>query len=285
MNATHNLYRSLLRLPGAAAAFGVLALSEVAALAAPRAENSFFPPHDASTDGHRVDWLISITNVFITVLFVIMVIWMVTAVLKHGPKHQAEYDHGSSKHSVMTAFAISAVIFFVVDGNLWVSSTKDLGEAFWNYQAMDEKTDVVRIELNARQWIWQARYAGPDHKFNTKDDVIVTNDIRVPVDTPVLVQLASPDVIHSMTLVNFRVKQDAMPGTINHFWFQAKETGEFEISCGQHCGHSHYKMRGVLTVLPKPEFDSWQAQASNDSSRVWDEDDAEAHWGWDWRKI
>ena len=50
---------------------------------------------------------------------------MVWACIAHGEKHTAEYDHGDSKHSVKTALALSAVIFFVVDGNLFYNSTTD----------------------------------------------------------------------------------------------------------------------------------------------------------------
>ena len=69
------------------------------------------------------------------------------------------------------------------------------------------------------------RYAGPDGKFNTRDDIVTTNDMRVPVGVPVLLQLAASDVLHSFSLPNFRIKQDAVPGMINRLWFQAKETG------------------------------------------------------------
>jgi len=60
----------------------------------------------------------------------------------------------------------------------------------------------------------------------------------------VILELASADVIHSFYLPNLRLKQDAMPGMINRMWFQAKETGEFDIGCAQHCGTNHYKMKG-----------------------------------------
>src|SRR5262249_42487612 len=158
------------------------------------------------------------------------------AVFKHNKDHPADYDHGDSKHSVKTALGLSALIFFVVDGNLWVDSTVGVNGIFWNFEKLDANPETVKIEVNARQWIWEARYTGPDGKFNTGDDPIVTNDIRVPVDTPVYLQLASPDVIHSFYLPNLRIKQDAVPGMINKMWFQAKQTGEYDIACAQHCG-------------------------------------------------
>ena len=126
------------------------------------------------------------TGVFTTILFIIMVIWMLWAVFKHNEKHTAEYDHGNSKHSVKTALLLSAVIFFVVDGNLFYNSTTDTFRIFWNHDSFENNAQVVKIEVNAHQWAWDARYAGPDGKFNTKDDIVTLNDIRVPVGVPVL---------------------------------------------------------------------------------------------------
>lgn len=269
----------------ALAAIAGPALSAASAFAAPKPETGWHPPRDVSLDGHRIDWLLNVTNLFIFILFVVMVIWMFWAIFAHGEKHEADYDHGDSRHTVVTAGIISAVIFFVVDGNLWWNSTKDVGEAFWNFQAAQANKDHIKIEVNARQWLWQGRYAGPDGKFNTDDDQLVTNDFVVPKGVPVVLQLASPDVIHNFYLPNFRVKQDAMPGTVNQFWFQAQEEGEFEIGCAQHCGANHYKMRGVLHVVPREQFETWSNEASVDSKQLYDPEDKEAHWGWDWKKI
>jgi cytochrome c oxidase subunit 2 len=240
-------------------------------------------PHDASVDGHRIDWLINITGVFVAILFVIMCIWMAIAAFKHGKDHQAEYDHGSTRHHVVTALVISGLIFLVVDGNLFYFSVKDLHEAFWNFSA-DERADVVRLEVNAHQWAWDARYEGPDGRFNTADDIVTLNDIRVPEGRPVIVQVASTDVIHSFSLPHFRQKMDAVPGVVNRLWFQAKETGQYEIVCQQHCGVAHYLMRGVLTVLPDAEYEAWASHASRIAELSHDPADAEAAWGWEWKK-
>jgi cytochrome c oxidase subunit II len=262
---------------------GVLALSELEAIAKPKGESGWSLPRDVSMHGHQVDWLINITMVFLTVLFIIMCIWMGIALFKHNKNHVPEYDHGDSKHSVKTAVLVSSVIFFIVDGNLWVDSTVDVNGIFWNFDKVDADPNVLRIEINARQWIWDARYPGPDGVHNTEDDPIITNDIRIPVDTPVYLQMASPDVIHSFYLPNLRIKQDAVPGMINRMWFQAKETGEFDIACAQHCGANHYKMKGTLIVMPKEDYAVWAKVASDDSKRVYMAEDTEAHWGWKWR--
>jgi len=257
------------------------------ALLVPQPEQGMGFPHDASMDGHLIDWLINVTSIFVVILFVIMVVWMLYAAFKHNQSHTAEYDHGNSKHSVTVALIISAVIFFVVDGNLYVNAIWDLSNAFWNHEDAEQMGQAIRIEINAHQWAWDARYAGPDGQFNTADDVVVLNDIRVPAGTPVLIQLASTDVIHSFYLPNFRIKQDAMPGMINRLWFRAKPTeagNDYDIACAQHCGVNHYKMKGTLSILSKEDFAKWLAEQSGLSARAYDPNDKEAHWGWAWKK-
>lgn len=260
----------------------LLALSG-AAWAAPLPEAGFGYPRDVSLEGWRIDWLIDVTMVFVALLFVIMCIWMAWAYIFHDKDHAADYDPGSSKHSVVVALLISSVIFFVVDGNLFVNSMIDLEEAFWNFEYAEAQPDTVRIELQARQWAWQARYAGRDGEFGTGDDVEVLNDVPIPVDTPIIVHMAAIDVIHSFYLPNLRQKMDAVPGVVNPMWFQATATGEFDIACAQHCGTHHYKMAGTLQIKSKAEFAAWLDEASANAARAYDPADVDAHWGWPWK--
>lgn len=241
-------------------------------------------PHDASLHGWKTDRLINMTLVFVTILFAIMVVWLLSACFLHSEKkHRAEHTDGTSRRWTAAKLLVSAVIFLGVDGNLFVNSTMDLSQTIWNFKGALAHPRAVRIELNARMWAWQARYAGPDAQFNTRDDVVVLNDLKVPVDAPVVFQIASTDVLHSLYIPNLRVKQDAVPGTVNWAWFQAKETGEFEIGCAQHCGMGHYKMRGTITVLPADEYDRWVKEASAAAERAYDPDNEAAHWGWAWK--
>ncbi len=238
-------------------------------------------PPDASQDGHKIDGLIHETLIFIGIMFAIMVAWMVTACLIHGRKHRAEYAHTTPRGQKLLVAIVGVLV--LADAELYLKSLFDMNDTFWNFEAADQAKDVVRIEVNAHQWAWQARYAGPDGRFNTADDIVTLNDFRVPQGAPVLIQLTSTDVIHSFYLPNFRVKQDAMPGMVNRLWFKPMETGEYEIGCAQHCGVNHYKMRALLTVLPKEAYDRWAAEASANSARGFDADDVVAHWGWDWK--
>src|SRR5688572_22573232 len=110
-------------------------------------------PHDASEYGHHIDWLLHITGIFTIILFVIMCIWMLYATLKHNTKHVAEYDHGAAKSQVKHALLLSAVIFFVVDGNLWVDSTLDVNRVFWNYAKAEANPEAVRVEVDRKSGV------------------------------------------------------------------------------------------------------------------------------------
>lgn len=241
-------------------------------------------PRDISTHGARIDSLINITLVLVTILFAIMVAWMAIAWLRHGRDHKAEYTHGTTKQWTMAKLGIAAAIFLGVDGNLFFNSTKDLHDLIWNFKAAQAAPGAVLIELNAHQWAWDARYAGPDGKFATADDVVILNDLHVPVGTPVVFQMASVDVLHCLYIPNLRIKQDVIPGTITWAWFEAKETGVFEIGCAQHCGTNHYKMRGTVTVMPKADYEAWMAEAAKNAARSYDPKDETAHWGWAWKE-
>jgi cytochrome c oxidase subunit 2 len=215
------------------------------------------------------------------VLFVIMCAVIVWACLMHRDgRHRARYEHGvGRRHLVFTAL-ISAIVFFGVDGTLLYDSYVDLDEAMWKFPRADQHP--IAIEIYAQQWAWNVRYAGPDGVFNTPDDIVTLDDVHIPAGAPVIVALRAKDVVHSFYLPNFRVKEDALPGFTTRLWFQAKAEGVFEIGCAQHCGVSHYKMRGILTVDKRQDFDAWLTREAQASRRRYDERDLESHWGWAW---
>ena len=179
----------------------------------------------------------------------------------------------------MTTGVLAALVFVLVDMNLVRVSQADLKDYLYKWPT---SPDVVRIEVMPQQWAWNIRYAGPDGLFNTPDDVVTLNEMRIPVDRPVMLNLKAKDVIHSFYIPNFRIKHDANPGSVTRTWFQAVKTGRFEIACSQMCGWAHYKMKGDLMVLPETDFQRWLKEAEGDAARRFDPADREQMWGWDW---
>ncbi len=247
-------------------------------------EPGFGLPRDFSKEGYRIDRLIETTTIFVVILFVLTCLWMLIACIKYNKNHPALYDHGDGRKQVWKALSLSCLIFFVVDGNLLYNSTVDVNTVYWNFEQFeDPDKDHVRVQVNARQWAWHFHYAGADNKFDTPDDIYTTNNMVVPVNRPVLVEMGAVDVIHSFYLPNLRVKTDAMPGSINKFWFEAVKTGEVDIACAQHCGTHHYKMKGLLQIMTAEDFNAWIAASSKSAVVTYDDQDTHARWGWDWQ--
>ena len=95
---------------------------------------------------------------------------------------------------------------------------------------------------------------------HAKDDIQTLNELHVPVNKPVLVQLSSKDVIHSFKIIAQRVCQDAIPGMSIPVWFKPIKEGKYQINCAQLCGNGHYNMaQGFLTVESQEVFDKWMA--------------------------
>ena len=141
-------------------------------------------------------------------------------------------------------------------------------------------TQPIEIRVAAEQFAWNIHYPGPDGAFGrtradlisasnpvgidrsdpaAKDDIGLLNVLMLPVNRTVVVQLTSRDVIHSFTLNEMRVKQDATPGMTARVWFTPIKTGDWEIACSQLCGLGHYRMRGEYHVVDQPAWDKWQA--------------------------
>src|SRR5262249_32621261 len=151
----------IVRRAAAVAAFAAAALAGAVALGKPQPGTGYGLPVDVSVEGHRIDWLIGVTNVMTGILFLIMTGWLIYASVVHNERHEARYDHGTSKKSLTLALAMAGSVFVFVDGNLFFNSTTDLEEVYHNFEMVEKDPGTLRIEINGHQWAWDARYAGP----------------------------------------------------------------------------------------------------------------------------
>jgi len=265
-----------------AAAATLAMLAAPAAQADPLPEAGFGMPRDASVDGHHVDTLIHFTLVAVLLIFALALAGLLWALVRHRGRHPASPSRGD-RRSILLVLGVAGLVLVVVDGSLFVTTVLDLHRHFWSFAAAEATPGALRVEITAHQWAWAIRYPGADGTFDAPDAVVALDDLRVPVGVPVVIQLASTDVIHSLYLPNFRVKQDAVPGMVTRLTFAARTPGEYELACAQHCGPNHYKMRGVLTALAPDRFAEWLETARADARRGYDPADEAAHWGWAWR--
>ena len=108
--------------------------------------------------------------------------------------------------------------------------------------------DALEITVYGQQWLWQFQYA------NGKTS---TNELYVPINTPIKLILASKDVIHDFYVPNFRLKHDVVPGRFNKMWFEATLLGSHDIFCTKYCGTAHSDMIGKVVVVEPEQFKAW----------------------------
>lgn len=270
----------------AAAALGALSLlaGGVAAQSAERPDR-WGPTPPASSYGHLFDELFMLITLLIGVSFLIVLVMLLVPVFRDRarPGKKASYDNGTSLHDKRFTAVVSIAIFFILDASVLYVTMNDLRDGFWNIPAPNTP-GVVKLEVLAQQWAWNFRLPGVDGEFGTPDDIVTLNDMVVPVNTPVQINLTSKDVIHSLFLPDMRLKRDANPGAVNEVWFEPITVGTFDILCAELCGFAHYQMHAKLRVLSQADFTAWEREASTLALAAYDETDAEAQWAWAWQE-
>ena len=243
-------------------------------------------PALAATHGAQIDNLIGWIHIFMLVLFVGWGGFFLYAIARFRKSRNpvADYKGVTSKNSTYMEIGVAVVEAILLIGfaiPLWAA----------RIESIPPENQALSVNLTPEQFAWNVRYAGPDGVFGrtdiklidlqsnplgldrsdpaAKDDVTTVNQLYLPVNKPIIVNLRSKDVIHSFNVPEFRVKQDAIPGLTIPIWFipnvttaeMRQRTGnpqfQYEIACAQLCGLGHYRMRGFVTVLSTEEFQKW----------------------------
>jgi cytochrome c oxidase subunit II len=111
------------------------------------------------------------------------------------------------------------------------------------------------VSVTGHMWWWEVRYRDPA----SGADVVLANELRLPVGRPIVVGLNSADVIHSFWVPALAGKVDAVPGRVAQLVFSATEAGVFPGPCAEYCGQQHARMTLQVVAQPQAEFDRWLA--------------------------
>ncbi len=238
------------------------------------------PPNIARQGyAHQGDNLINFLHVFMLALFVGWGVFMAYCLVRFRQRPGWSADSRPvkakpSKYSEVVVAVVEAVLLIGVSIPAWASMKNDLPT---------EADDPLHVRVIAEQFAWNFHYPGKDGVFgrtsperidlatnpmgldgedpNAEDD-FVASQLHIPVDRPVIAEIMSKDVIHSFFIPVLRVKQDAIPGMRIPVWFEATETGNYEIACAQLCGNNHYSMRAILVVESSTDFETWLEEES-----------------------
>jgi cytochrome c oxidase subunit 2 len=119
----------------------------------------------------------------------------------------------------------------------------------------DDAAEPLTIRADGQQWLW--RYEYPDGTFSYYELV-------VPVDTAVMVELGSTDVVHRWSVPGLGGKFDAVPDQSNRTWFKADQEGVYFGTSYQFSGASYAAMRTQVRVVSVNEYQAWLEQQASD---------------------
>lgn len=240
------------------------------------------PPIDISENGHLIDWLFGYTTFMNLFFFGLVCLGLFGFSFFYSAKRnpKAYYTYGNKKIHIIVSTLIGMSVFIGVDMNITRMSNNDFVGVFAKWPTKEE--NPVRVEVLGQQWAWHFRYAGKDDIFNTEDDVVSLNDLRIPVGRKVVFQIISKDVIHALYFPNARRKVDAIPGRLTRLWWKPVTEGKWDIACAEMCGTFHYRMQARLTTYSEAEWNQWMEEAQQKAIAQNDPENADLFWGWKW---
>lgn len=204
---------------------------------------SFWLPEGASTFAEQNDWVFHFINYINYFFFFLVVGLTVYFTWKYRQRGREVYARGPSHNTLLELgwtilpTLLVVVIFFM--GFRGFASMKSV------------PANAYQIDVTALRYGWVFKYPNG----------ATSEDLYVPAGKPVKLVMRSEDVLHSLYIRDFRVKQDVVPGRYTTLWFQADTPTEGDkfhhLFCTEFCGVGHSNMNRKVFVLNETDFSSW----------------------------
>jgi cytochrome c oxidase subunit 2 len=228
---------------------------------------------NASEHGYQIDHIIEFSHWFMAALFFGWSAYFIYVLIRFRRGRQPKADHEGVKSGISTHLEFSVVL---IDAVLLVGFAVPIWAKRVN--EFPNPKNAVLVHAVGQQFNWNFHMPGPDGLFGrrdvrlvtnnnplgldpndpaSKDDLTFSNELHIPVDKAVIIEVSSKDVIHNFALPAMRIAQDAIPGSIIPLWFKPIKTGTHEIVCGQLCGLGHYSMKGTVVVDSPADYQAW----------------------------
>jgi len=123
------------------------------------------------------------------------------------------------------------------------------GWTLWNVQRVVPQ-NAVEVKVTGHQWYFDFDYGNG----------VSDTELVVEVGKPVVLRMTSNDVIHSFGMVDYRLKEDLIPGRVTYLWFYPDKPNVTQVTCMEFCGTGHSQMATPVRALPKDEYEHWLAK-------------------------
>ena len=191
-----------------------------------------------SNTAGKVDTAFLLIVAMCVALLVIVTVSMVVFLIKYNRKRHPQHEVVKENMVLeITWTVIPTILVLLMFYFGWVN---------FDY-LRNPPRDAMPIQVIARQWSWMFVY----------QNGIQSDVLKVPLNKPVELVLTSQDVIHSLFIPAFRIKEDCVPGMKTHLWFNVNETGTYDIFCTEYCGVGHSHMLSKVIAMPASDFETW----------------------------
>jgi heme/copper-type cytochrome/quinol oxidase subunit 2 len=129
-------------------------------------------------------------------------------------------------------------------------------------EGQDAGAEPAPLEINAtaQQWLWRFEYPGGQPGNRT----FSYGELVVPVDTAVILNVTSIDVLHSWWVPALGGQVQATPGEVSKTWFKADEVGRYEGRSTIFSGSGFPAMRTWVRVVEAPEYEEYVSTLQSD---------------------
>lgn len=177
---------------------------------------------------------------------------------RSGTGREPRARGGSAQLRVGAGLGVIALVVFGI-GVIWTGQDGDVPYLFSGEKAEASTNDPITIQADAQQWLWRYEYPvadPPEDGFST-GAAYSYQELTVPVDTPITLEIGSIDVLHRWSVPALAPSADAVPGITNEVSFTATETGTFEGASTRFSGPGYATMRTRVHVVEPDEYEQF----------------------------
>ncbi|HEV7607552.1 MAG TPA: cytochrome c oxidase subunit II [Steroidobacteraceae bacterium] len=181
------------------------------------------------------------------VVYVVVAGFLVYALRRRRALASADVSNPPSTHAALRAISIAVALTTAILIGLALSDFL-AGRALAAVPA-----NALQVRVTAHQWWWDIEYldSNPSRRLRT------ANELVIPVDRPVTLQLQSADVIHSFWVPSLQGKKDLLPGYTTTLNLRASRPGLYTGECAEFCGFQHAHMSVDVEARPRENFAQW----------------------------
>lgn len=205
-------------------------------------------------------WIITIITLFVLALL----IWVVVRYNSKSNPVPSTTTHNTMLEVVWTIIPVIILIVIAVPSFKVLFTQGRIPDAdmtlkvtgyqwYWGYEYPDQEGIAFSAYMIPEKDI--------DPSKGQKRLLETDNEVVLPIDTVIRVQVTASDVIHAWTVPAFGVKKDAVPGRLNETWFKISKPGVYYGQCSEICGNGHAYMPIKVRAVTKEEFTAWTAEA------------------------